>query len=203
LKTHRKSLLAIYLFIAAAIVAQAQPEHSFEKGKIYLNAGVGYPNQNALLLKPISKELNFTYEGRGPYHFKAEYGILDNLGIGISLNRVGFDARFKIRNEELAQLFDYYLTYNSTSALIRLNGHLPAAPGLDIYGGLGFGIKTGRPRVTSDDPLKKSFAFPFAFPIGFEATIGARIRVYDPVYLYVETGLAKSFVQGGLSIRIF
>ncbi|MFN7300199.1 MAG: hypothetical protein ACK5U7_01865 [Bacteroidota bacterium] len=195
------------LFFAALCLAgrtiHAQDEHySFNKGDWFVSAGAGFPNQNGLLLRPVRKELNFEYKGSGPFHFKAEYAILDNLGVGISYNRVAFEASWKVNNPDLAKAFDYRLTYASNSLIIRLNGHYPAAPGLDIYGGFGVGLKTGRPKLVSDDPAKKSWTFPFTFPLGAEATAGARIRVADPLYIYVEAGLAKSFVQGGLSLRI-
>jgi hypothetical protein len=194
---------ALLLLLMAALPAQAQDdEYSFNKGDFFLSFGAGFPNQNGLLLKAVSKEVDFEYSASGPFHFKAEYAILDNLGVGISFNRVAFEASWKVNNPDLAKAFDYRLTYASNSLIIRLNGHYPAAPGLDIYGGFGVGLKTGRPKLVSDDPAKKSWTFPFTFPLGAEATAGARIRLADPLYIYVEAGLAKSFVQGGLSLRI-
>lgn len=198
-----KRLTALLLLLLAAVPLRAQDEnYSFNKGDWFVSAGFGFPNQNALLLKAVRQELDFDYKASGPFHFKAEYALLDNLGIGLSFNRVAFEASWRVNNPDLAKAFDYRLNYASNSLIVRLNGHYPAAPGLDVYGGFGIGIKTGRPRLVSDDPAKKSWSFPFTFPIGAEATVGARIRVADPLYIYVESGLAKSFVQGGLSLRI-
>jgi hypothetical protein len=195
-------LISFLLFLVAGSGLNAQSEFSYNKGDWFISFGTGYPNQNTLLLKPISKEYEFDYKGRGPFHFKAEYAILEHLGVGIAINRVAFDAHFKVKNEDLAKLFDYHLTYGSTSVLARINGHFPATGSLDIYGGFGLGIKTGRPKLVSDDPKKRDFSFPFTFPIGMELTVGGRLKIIDPIYIYVETGLAKSFIQGGITVRI-
>jgi hypothetical protein len=204
----RKSL--IYTFLCAAIIratieccaAQDDSKYAFQKGRLYISAGAGAPNQNTLILKPILNEENFSYRGRGPFHMKAEYALLDNLGIGISLNRVAFDAQFKVNNAQLAQYFDYRLRFVSSSLLLRLNGQVPLGKTTSIYGGAGIGFKTGRPRLESDDPMMKDFSFPFMFPVGFELTAGFRWMPLPALGLYVETGMAKSLIQGGLCIGI-
>jgi hypothetical protein len=184
------------------LFAQDESTYAFQKGTIYLSIGAGVPNQNSLILKPILNEQDFSYQGRGPFHFKAEYAILKNLGIGISVNRVAFDARFKVRNPQLAQLFDYRLRYVSSSFLIRLNGQVPLGKTTSIYGGAGIGFKSGRPRLESADPMMKDFSFPFMFPIGLELTAGFRWMPTPFLGMYVETGMAKSFIQTGLCFGI-
>lgn len=182
--------------------AQEESTYAFEKGNIYLSMGAGVPNQNSLILKPILNEQDFSYQGRGPFHFKAEYAILKNLGIGISLNRVAFDARFKVNNPQLAQYFDYRLRYASSSFLFRLNGQVPLGKTTSIYGGAGIGFKSGRPKLESADPMMKDFSFPFMFPIGLELTAGFRWMPVPYLGMYVETGLAKSFVQAGFCFSV-
>jgi hypothetical protein len=196
------SLLLLTVFSDLVLSAQDEETYAFQKGNLYLSIGAGVPNQNSLILKPILNEQDFSYQGRGPFHFKAEYALLKNLGIGISVNRVAFDARFKVKNPQLAQYFDYRLRYASSSFLLRLNGQVPLGRTTSIYGGAGIGFKTGRPKLESEDPMMKDFSFPFMFPVGLELTAGFRWMPIPYLGLYVETGMAKSFIQTGLSFSV-
>ncbi|MEN9510827.1 MAG: hypothetical protein RLZZ370_646 [Bacteroidota bacterium] len=196
------SLLLLTVFSDLVLSAQDEETYAFQKGNLYLSIGAGVPNQNSLILKPILNEQDFSYQGRGPFHFKAEYALLKNLGIGISVNRVAFDARFKVKNPQLAQYFDYRLRYASSSFLLRLNGQVPLGRTTSIYGGAGIGFKTGRPKLESEDPMMKGFSFPFMFPVGLELTAGFRWMPIPYLGLYVETGMAKSFIQTGLSFSV-
>lgn len=195
----------LFLLLAAycvPVMAQDESTYAFQKGTIYLSVGAGVPNQNSLILKPLLEEQDFSYQGHGPYHVKAEYAILKNLGIGISVNRVTFDARFKVNNPQLAQYFDYRLRYVSNSFLLRMNGQVPLGKTTSIYGGAGIGFKSGRPKLISDDPMMKDFSFPFMFPIGLEFTAGFRWMPLPFLGMYIETGMAKSFIQTGLCISM-
>jgi hypothetical protein len=196
------SLLLLTVFSDLVLSAQDEETYAFQKGNLYLSIGAGVPNQNSLILKPIINEQDFSYQGRGPFHFKAEYALLKNLGIGISVNRVAFDARFKVNNPQLAQYFDYRLRYASSSFLLRLNGQVPLGRTTSVYGGAGIGFKTGRPKLESEDPMMKDFSFPFMFPVGLELTAGFRWMPIPYLGLYVETGMAKSFIQTGLSFSV-
>ncbi|MEY3982629.1 MAG: hypothetical protein RL160_186 [Bacteroidota bacterium] len=196
------SLLLLTVFSDLVLSAQDEETYAFQKGNLYLSIGAGVPNQNSLILKPILNEQDFSYQGRGPFHFKAEYALLKNLGIGISVNRVAFDARFKVNNPQLAQYFDYRLRFASSSFLLRLNGQVPLGRTTSIYGGAGIGFKTGRPKLESEDPMMKDFSFPFMFPVGLELTAGFRWMPVPYLGLYVETGMAKSFIQTGLSFSV-
>jgi hypothetical protein len=196
------SLVLLTGFSSFMLSAQDEETYAFQKGNLYLSIGAGVPNQNSLILKPILNEQDFSYQGRGPFHFKAEYALLKNLGIGISVNRVAFDARFKVKNPQLAQYFDYRLRYASSSFLLRLNGQVPLGRTTSIYGGAGIGFKTGRPKLESEDPMMKDFSFPFMFPVGLELTAGFRWMPIPYLGLYVETGMAKSFIQTGLSFSV-
>jgi hypothetical protein len=196
------SLVLLTGFSSFMLSAQDEETYAFQKGNLYLSFGAGVPNQNSLILKPILNEQDFSYQGRGPFHFKAEYALLKNLGIGISVNRVAFDARFRVNNPQLAQYFDYRLRYASSSFLLRLNGQVPLGRTTSIYGGAGIGFKTGRPKLESEDPMMKDFSFPFMFPVGLELTAGFRWMPMPYLGLYVETGMAKSFIQTGLSFSV-
>lgn len=199
----RISFLVLLLDASSpGLLAQEENTYAFQKGNIYVSLGAGFPNQNSLILKPILNEQDFNYQGRGPFHFKAEYAILKNLGIGISVNRVAFDARFKVNNPQLAQYFDYRLRYASSSFLFRLNGQVPLGKTTSIYGGAGIGFKSGRPKLESADPMMKDFSFPFMFPIGLELTAGFRWMPTPFLGMYIETGMAKSFIQTGLSFSV-
>lgn len=199
---HFSSLALIIGVSGLSLSAQDEETYAFQKGNLYFSVGAGVPNQNSLILKPILNEQDFSYQGRGPFHFKAEYALLKNLGIGISVNRVAFDARFKVNNPQLSQYFDYRLRYASSSFLLRLNGQVPLGRTTSIYGGAGIGFKSGRPRLESEDPMMKDFSFPFMFPVGLELTAGFRWMPTPYLGLYVETGMAKSFIQTGLSFSV-
>jgi len=69
------SLVLLTSFSSFMLSAQDEETYAFQKGNLYLSVGAGVPNQNSLILKPILNEQDFSYQGRGPFHFKAEYGF--------------------------------------------------------------------------------------------------------------------------------
>jgi len=94
---------------------------------------------------------------------------------------------------------------NNTAVNLRGNLHFinpEKNDKLDIYMGIGFGLRFGKFNVSSQyAEFTPSVKLPNLSKIGFETTLGARYFLTDNIGVYAEFGPAKSLIQGGLSVR--
>ncbi len=76
---------------------------------------------------------------------------------------------------------------------------------VQVYWGLGMGIRTNKVSIsTNDTKLLNQFAIPginvASVPtVGFESTLGFKGTIADQLGWYAEMGIAKSIFQGGIS----
>ena len=67
------------------------------------------------------------------------------------------------------------------------------------YWGMGMGYRSGSWKVTSTATNYESPSLPDFIPFGFETTFGFRYLFTANIGAYAEAGLAKSFLQLGLT----
>jgi opacity protein-like surface antigen len=170
----------------------------FDQSTIAMSIGYGFPNWGKLLFTAFESEAEYTATGWGPVHFRGEFGLSKNVGIGISLNYTTFGAKWTTTNNNVTYLNRF--TYNSFSVLGRLNLHFAVTDQLDPYFGVGAGYRSGTYDLTSNDPAYDDYNYETIFPVGFETTLGLRYYFSEGIGMYVELGLAKSLIQGGLAV---
>jgi hypothetical protein len=189
------------LAVSAGFVSSAFGQ-TFEKGSKVASLGYGFPNLGKLTLSLIEDESDFQATGLGPIHFRYESGISNDWSIGLSANFTRYGAKWKDSG------FDARIDVSTYSLLLRINNYFLNEETVQVYGGFGAGYrgrfgsyKNDRPGATDDDGEFNSLISKVTIPIGFEATLGVRTRFTPGFGGYVELGLAKSVVQGGIYFR--
>ncbi|HRY33781.1 MAG TPA: hypothetical protein P5531_12515 [Bacteroidales bacterium] len=182
---------------------------TFDRGVSVISLGYGFPNLNKSLFNAYKSFGDFKVEGSGPFHAKFEYGINESLGIGLSINTVNAKTTWTDSYEEFDTVSFQYVTYNyskgfdyfSLAANIRMNYHFFTNENLDVYVGLGLGYNFAKSEFFADWEDAPDLTLKSILPLGFEITGGMRYYFSENFGLYLESGLAKSVIQGGLSIK--
>ena len=186
--------LAILMLGINSVYAQ----RAFEEGKLTFASGYGFGNViQTMYIESSKSDIGFKSYNFGPLHFKAEYGITDGVGVGLSINYVRAGASFKNSNA-LSDPYNYHIMYQSLSALLRFNFHLGKNEKIDPYIGLGLGGRTGEWWENSYEDKQPFIAIATLHPLGFEAVFGLRYYIVPNVGLYTEIGMAKSLIQFGV-----
>ena len=176
-----------------------QGDLSFGTGTVAITAGYGFPNWGKTFFKILESDSVFTgfrAFGFGPIHFRLEYGVSEQIGLVLSVNYVSFG------NEWKSTTYTFKETFTSISFLGRINVHFATTDKLDPYWGIGAGYRTGSWKFESNQPnYIPDASTKTLFPFGFETTLGIRYYFTDNIGLYVEMGIAKSLMQGVLSVK--
>src|ERR1035437_6785678 len=149
-------------FISMKTFAKNSDSTAFYKGKIIFSVGYGFPSIDKALYiygQPNSSQLDMSFSktGYGPFHFRAEYGLSQKIGIGISINYDTYGGILKI----FQPIFDpngtnviydgtYKKSTSSLSGLIRFNYHFATTKKLDPYFSFGAGFKKIKNTFTTD-----------------------------------------------------
>lgn len=174
----------------------------FGQGKFALSFGYGFPNLGKAVVQAIIDASNNPTDvkssGVGPLHFRAEYGLSDNVGFAASVNYVSAGVKWTSMNDTTFMVYSNSLSRSSVSVLARLNFHFSVSDKVDPYFGFGAGYKGVTWSITSNDPDVSNYSIKPFSPFGFETTIGVRYYLTEGIGLYTELGLAKSLMQVGL-----
>lgn len=207
MKIFSKTIAIIILlttFIGSDLKAQC-----VEQGNSIFSLGYGFPNLGKSIYKALNTNNDFKVKGIGPLHLKYEYMLSDNIGIGASINFVNFGATYTETtsgdsmdiNENWihwTQTTKYTLATKNYSALFRFNYHFVSTDNLDVYFGIGAGLRGGKTTYTSV-PKDPDFTFDtkIAIPVGMETSLGMRYFFTENIGVYTEIGLGKSLIQFG------
>lgn len=91
----------------------------------------------------------------------------------------------------------------AVSIMYRYNYFLIDTKRTNIYLGGGIGLRATyyRNYTTNDPEYKRENIYKIYWPIAFEGVAGLRYFFLNNVGLYIEAGLSKSLLQGGVSCR--
>ena len=143
----------------------------------------------------------------GPLFLKYEYAISDKIGFGINFAYCQYTFT---NNYDFAGVINngiYYTTqYTSYSFLAHFNFHFLSRyvnTKFDPYYGIGMGYKSVSTSVSSNDSTFQKYNYNLSNEgsIGFEMTLGLRYYVSNSIAIYVEAGLAKSWLQFGATFK--
>lgn len=207
-------LLFVFLcFISMKIFAKNADSSTFNKGKIILNVGYGFPNID----KSLSSQggagvggpfaMSFTKSGFGPFHFRGEYGLTNKIGVGISMNYDSYGGILKKYPTGLTQCYTSKKTVSSFVGLIRFNYHFATTKKLDPYVAIGGGFRSIKSTFTTDDPNGSLISFDketggYTPSNGaFEILAGLRYYFAPHISFYSEIGASQSIIQFGISMR--
>ena len=204
----KKITLFICLLTATMFMgAKTSSAQAFEEEKSVVSLGYGFGTLIGALASNIDGEQGYSYSSTGPIYAKWEYGVAENIGIGINLAYVSYDFKYSTDGSYYDASSGNYISttyanedkFSSFSGLLRVNWHFGDNDKLDPYYGIGLGYRTGTWTFTTTDPSgTNSGDFNNPIPLGFETTFGLRYLFSDNMGAYLEAGAAKSVIQVGL-----
>lgn len=131
-----------------------------------------------------------------PLYAKVEYLFFHHFGVGVDLSYDDYEAQ---QSPPSSTIFtNSYKGYTFVTN-IRLNKHFHLIKKrLDFYFGAGLGYE-----VQSVTNIITTQSLPKINPhnLAFEITIGGRFYITKRVGIYIEGGIARSILQGGLAVR--
>ena len=198
-----KKSLFFALFMVISSISQAQ---IYPQGSVNVSAGYGVVTYGNIALKLFQNELNLknlTTSLTGPLYFKGEYAVADNFTVGLNLNYTKTSATFTLDSAGIAGKYQGTLGLRSTSGIVRANYTIPFAEdraGFMIGGGLGYrGFRASYSDNKPETPVDGGVSLPA--PVTFEITMGLRYYFTENIGFYVETGITRSLLQGGITAR--
>ncbi|MBC8110890.1 MAG: outer membrane beta-barrel protein [Verrucomicrobia bacterium] len=214
------SLIFIFSMAFLAQAQQRRPNNSrsdasegksFEQGNVVISVGLGVGNFRNTIFNYFKDVSGAEVQGLEistilPYFIKGEYAVTDNFGLGLNIahinSRTG-DFTFQATNPAtgLKETATASISLPNTSIMGRANLHFVNDEKLDVYIGLGLGVRFGgyQIRTAVEDRFETTFPkIPFIIPVGFEATLGARYFFIPNLGAYAELGGAKGILQFGL-----
>jgi hypothetical protein len=152
----------------------------------------------------------------GPVYGKYEYGVNEELSIGINLAyfEKEISGHFSVYDNVTGSnvIYTEIDKYTSFSALLRANWHFGNSNKVDPYLGFGLGYRSVTWKFSVDNPQQQPYYGNYyenefldinsSFPLGFETTFGVRIRLTEKISAYTEAGIAKSVAQIGFVAKL-
>lgn len=190
------------IFFSTKIIAGNNKEDSTAlKRKLVISVGIGDP---AIIY--INNFINNGYKFNGnekavpqtnPLYAKIEYRFLHHIGIGINVSYDDYEAQ-----QAAPSSTTYTSIYKAHTLIgdIRLNKHFHfIKKRLDFYIGAGLGYEI---QSVINIINTKSLPKVDGNSVAFELTLGGRFYITKRVGIYIEGGIARSILQGGLAVRI-
>ena len=198
-----KKSLFFALFMVISSISQAQ---IYPQGSVNFSAGYGVVSYGNLVLKAVETTLdlkNVTTNLTGPIYLKGEYAVADNFTLGLNINYSKTSASFTLDSVNVVGKYKGTLGLRSTSALLRANYTIPFAEdraGFMLGGGIGYrGFRASYSDNKPETPVDGGISLPV--PVTFELTMGLRYYFTENIGVYVETGITRSLLQGGITAR--
>lgn len=175
----------------------------FGEGAISITAGYGFPNFTNLIAKAAVESVDvagLTASGIGPLHFRADFGLSETISVGVSVNYSKTSIDYTETDAVTSIPYDYSLEWSGISALARMNVHFGTTEKIDPYWGFGVGWRGRTIQTVSNDPnFVEEGTSEVLVPVGFETTVGFRYYIIENLGFYLEMGIAKSLINGGLA----
>lgn len=200
---------------------ETESDYGIQPGHFNLSAGFGTLNLNAALVSGLKNSIapkwdHLTVNKKSTVFVKGEYMLGAHSGVGFNYAWSGLDVAVNLDSMSSLNIpIQGKLKYRTMSVLARYNYHFFEASRFDLYLGAGIGFRNSRISVEDNDPGTDWWNFPVKlgtvtkyiphslnFPtIGADMTLGMKYYVLPPIALYMEFGMAKAFLQGGVSVR--
>jgi opacity protein-like surface antigen len=198
--------MIIASMLGLALVSGKAFAGDFDEGEKHLSLGYGLATWTGAILDAYEGYGDYSHSATGPIHIKFEYGVSEKMGVGLNLAYVVHKMKYNYDDFDTngnPVVYTETTDYTTWSALMRLNWHFGDIDHFDPYWGIGVGYRSGKWKVTSNDPTGETSGTEVDEPIpfGFESTIGARYHFTDNFGAYMEVGLAKSVLQVGATMR--
>ncbi len=191
--------------ITSSLFGQEGLHTVFSNRTLAFNVGYGVPNLSTqMFLLLDGPQYVSLIRSWGPFHFRAEQSVSNKFGIGFSFNIAYMEASWKVAYyNNPSQVYNKYLRKTAFSFLLRSWIHfVPEHQFIDPYFSFGFGYRWNQAQYDDGgDPYDDGIAYSWAFPLAFEATLGFRYYITRNMAVYMETGIAKSIINFGLTLK--
>ncbi len=209
----KKTLYSTILSLSLILTSNLANAQAFDEGKSYVSAGYGIGSYFASLYNSIKNSTGVTgykVTSLGPIYGKYEYAVSEHIGLGINFAYLGNKISYEKTEDDGNGNVDTYkwkLDRTTVSFLARMNIHFGDHEKFDPYWGFGVGYRTANWK-SSYEVVSTNSANTVApttvtlggtFPLGFETTAGVRYFIIPSLAVYAEAGLAKSYLQLGLT----
>jgi len=184
---------------------------AFEEGKSYISIGYGYQVAGVRNFFDFYADYaDFSISGFGPIVGKYEYGISDNVGIGVCLGYSGADISWRNQTEVYnpqteqneTRTYNYGYKNSKITGVARINWHFGDNEKIDPYLGLGLGFKSNTFTLSTNDPDFNEGELNFkGIPVAMSASFGCRFYFTENIGAFVELGMGHGFAQGGLQMK--
>ncbi|MEO8759591.1 MAG: hypothetical protein ABI388_01340 [Bacteroidia bacterium] len=193
--------MVVALFPDKLIANNKGKDSTALKRKLIISVGIGDP---AVIY--IQNFIHNGYKFNGdqklvpqtnPLYAKIEYRLFHHFGVGVNVSYDDYEAQ---KGSASSTVFANQYKGHTFVTDIRLNKHFHLfKKRVDLYigGGLGYEINTVT-NIIKTQSLPK----PNGNPLAFELTIGGRFYITKRVGIYIEGGIARSILQGGLAVRL-
>lgn len=194
--------------IAVFTLSNARGQVSYTPGNKYISIGHGFANLDGIhsisrMTAANGNTESFKSSKVGTLSFKFEQALNEKQGLGVSINY--YKQRFSYKDTFGSGLASsVQLKSGSTlaySILARYNRIFAIKEQSHFYFGIGLGYRVRQTREKFDVPGEAETVAK-GLPLGFETTLGFRYFPLPAVGLYIETGLAKSLLQAGITIQL-
>ena len=205
LKTLATAVLLSGTITAALTCPNSAQAQAFKEGTHAVSAGYGAVTFMSAINRSFDLYSDVTYSSLGPAYLKYEYGISDNIGLGLSFAYAENDWAYRYQstdNEGNPATYTESTSRSTYSILARFNFHMGDSEKFDPYIGFGVGYRDANWDISSNSPNGNSgVSLNSLMPFGFELNAGARYFFVNNLGVYAEIGGAKSVFQGGLTAR--
>ncbi len=194
-----------FTFIVTYINAQspeylrklAERKDCFVEGDWFISAGMGPSFKLKTFILETTNDVSFVNKKEfGVLHLKGEYALKDWIGIGLVSNIIQLKGSVRDTRNIINEV-----DYTSVALSVRGNLHFATDQKLDMFIGVGAGIKYSTLKYINNNANNTKPPFNY-LPVSLELTLGLRYFPIDGVGFYSEVGPAKSVVQFGMIVSI-
>lgn len=180
-----------------------------EEGNVIVEGFYGWPNFTTFLLRTAynlsASDEAVTITGLGPFGARAEYIIMENVGIGIDAYYGASGIAWKSSQPTpmgTDTVYDYSVDYKRFSLNLRAAYHLDIGENFDAYVSGGLGYRYRRSTIDTDDPAFMPVEVGSLIPISVRGAIGGRYYIGGIVGIGMELALGGPLISGGLSVKM-
>lgn len=180
-----------------------------EEGNVIVEGFYGWPNFTTFLLRTAynlsASDEDVSITGSGPFGARAEYIIMENVGIGIDAYYGASGIAWKsnqITPMGTDTVYDYSVDYKRFSLNVRAAYHLNVSDNFDAYLSGSLGYRYRRSTIDTDDPFFTPVEVGSLIPISVRGAIGGRYYISGIVGIGMELALGGPLISGGISVKI-
>lgn len=200
MKSHKIIWISYLLFLTRHLACAEEKSLSyFQDDKQYFSVGYGYLSYYKLFSRSPQNAQDYKVVDKVALFLKYDKSIYGRLTAGLNLSYAKQTITYST-NDSLTNLNPAEINRDAVNLLFRLNLYFYDKKYLNIYSGVGLGLRYVHKKYNSS--IARDNDSQMMFPFTGEFTIGARFMPSDDFHFFVETGFAQSLFQAGVVLAI-